>query len=61
MKLGLPNMALLSIMTERVTVLLDIKMVLRFRDSHDCVTIVILDPASAKEEVVFKAVLLGVA
>ena len=36
-------------------------MVLLFRDSDDCVIVVILDPASAKEEVVFKTVLLGVA
>ena len=54
-------MALLSIVTEGVTILLDMKIVLLFRDSDDCVIVTILDPASAKEEVVFKTVLLGVA
>ena len=36
-------------------------MVFRFRESDDCVILVTLDPASAKDEVVFKTVLLGVA
>ena len=48
-------------MAELLTVLLDMKMVLRFRESDDCVIPVTLDPASAKDEVVFKTVLLGVA
>jgi len=54
-------MALLSIVTEGVTVLLDMEMVLRFRDSDDCVIVVTLDPVSSKEELDFKTVLLGVA
>ena len=36
-------------------------MVLRFRDSDDCVIVVTLDPVSSKEELDFKMVLLGVA
>ena len=58
-ELGLLKVALLSTVTEGVTVLLDIKMVLLFRDEF--VIVDILDPVSEKEEVVSKKVLLGVA